>query len=142
MGEGIGEILTPLPAPQAHLLVVAKPLRSADTASIYRAYDEVKTESTRTVEPVVSALRSGSVPDLASAVGNDLGPVAREFVPEVAAVEQELLASGAIGASMSGSGTAIYGIFDDEKTAEGATDAVDAPFIGVYEPVSRGVEIA
>ena len=142
LGEGIGEILTPLPAPQAHLLVVAKPLRSADTASIYRAYDEVKTESTRTVEPVVSALRSGSVPDLASAVGNDLGPVAREFVPEVAAVEQELLASGAIGASMSGSGTAIYGIFDDEKTAEGATDAVDAPFIGVYEPVSRGVEIA
>ncbi|MEJ7815639.1 MAG: 4-(cytidine 5'-diphospho)-2-C-methyl-D-erythritol kinase, partial [Rubrobacter sp.] len=50
LGEGVGEILTPLPAPQAHSLVVAKPLRSADTASIYRAYDSTETEITRSVE--------------------------------------------------------------------------------------------
>ena len=43
LGEGIGEILTPLPAPQAHRLVVAKPLRSADTGGIYRAYDATET---------------------------------------------------------------------------------------------------
>jgi 4-diphosphocytidyl-2-C-methyl-D-erythritol kinase len=140
LGEGVGEILTPLPAPQAHRLVIAKPLRSAATAGIYRAYDEAKTEGTHSVGPVVSALRSRSVTDLASAVGNDLAPVTRDFVPEVAALERTLLASGALGASMSGSGTAVYGIFGDEETAGGAKDAVDAPFVGVYEPVSRGVE--
>ena len=84
LGEGVGEILTPLPAPPAHRLVVAKPLRSADTASIYRAYDRAQTQSTRSVEPVVSALRSGNVPALASAVGNDLAPVTRGLVLEVA----------------------------------------------------------
>jgi 4-diphosphocytidyl-2-C-methyl-D-erythritol kinase len=68
--------------------------------------------------------------------------VTRGFVPEVAALERELLASGALGASMSGSGTAVYGIFDDEEVAINASDTVDAPFIGVYEPVSRGTEIA
>jgi 4-diphosphocytidyl-2-C-methyl-D-erythritol kinase len=140
LGEGVGEILTPLPAPQAHRLVIAKPLRSAATAGIYRAYDEAKTGGTRSVGSVVSALRSRSVTDLASAVGNDLAPVTRAFVPEVAALERTLLASGALGASMSGSGTAVYGIFGDEETAGGAKDAVDAPFVGVYEPVSRGVE--
>jgi len=140
LGEGIGEILTPLPAPQAHRLVIAKPLRSADTAGIYRAYDEAKTEGAHSVGPVVSALCSRSVTGLASAVGNDLAPVTRAFVPEVAALERTLLASGALGASMSGSGTAVYGIFGDEETAGGAKDAVDAPFVGVYEPVSRGVE--
>jgi hypothetical protein len=41
---------------------------------------------------------------------------------------------------MSGSGTAVYGIFHDEKVAGLGKDTVDAPFIGVYEPVSRGVE--
>jgi len=140
LGQGVGEILTLLPSPPAHRLVVAKPLRSADTAGMYRAYDETGTESMRSVEPVVSALRSGSLPVLAAAVGNDLAPVTRGFIPEVATLERTLLASGALGASMSGSGTAVYGIFDDEG-AGGAKDTVDAPFIGVYEPVSCGVII-
>jgi 4-diphosphocytidyl-2-C-methyl-D-erythritol kinase len=140
LGQGVGEILTPLPSPPAHRLVVAKPLRSADTAGMYRAYDETETDSMRSVEPVVSALRSGSLPVLAAAVGNDLAPVTRGFIPEVATLERTLLASGALGASMSGSGTAVYGIFDDEG-AGGAKDTVDAPFIGVYEPVSCGVMI-
>ena len=141
LGEGVGEILTPLPVPPAHLLVVAKPLRGADTAGIYRAYDETRTENTHSVEPVASALRAGSLPTLAAVVGNDLAPVTRDIIPEVAELEQSLLASGALGASMSGSGPAVYGIFHDEKAAGIGKDTVDAPFIGVYEPVSRGVEI-
>jgi 4-diphosphocytidyl-2-C-methyl-D-erythritol kinase len=140
LGEGVGEILTPLPAPQDHLLLVAKPLSSADTVKIYRAYAKARMESTHSVEPVVSALRSDSLPALAAAVGNDLAFVTRGIIPEVAELEQSLRASGALGTSMSGSGTAVYGIFDDEKAAGVAQDTVDAPFIGVYGPVSRGVE--
>jgi 4-diphosphocytidyl-2-C-methyl-D-erythritol kinase len=140
LGEGVGEILTSLSAPQDHRLVVAKPPRSADTATIYRAYDEAKTESTRSVDPVVSALRSGNLPALGSAIGNDLAPVTAGFVPEVTILERTLLESGALGASMSGSGTAVYGIFGDEEVARTAQDGIDTPFIGVYEPVSRGVE--
>ena len=142
LGEGVGEKLTPLVAPPAHRLVVAKPPGSAETARIYRAHDGTKMESARAVEPVISALHAGRVPDLAAAAGNDLAPVTKELVPEVAALEQELLASGALGASMSGSGTAVYGIFADEAAAGNANGKLDAPFIGVYEPVSHGVEFA
>ena len=142
LGEGIGEILTPLPAPPAHLLVVAKPLSSADTGKIYRAFDEARIKCAHSVEPVVLALRSDSLPAaLAAAVGNDLASVTMDIVPEVAELEQSLLASGALGASMSGSGTAVFGIFDDAEAAGNAKDTVDAPFVSVYEPVSRGVEI-
>lgn len=141
LGEGVGEILTPLPAPPAHQLVVAKPLRSADTGKFYRAYDATKAPSARCVGPVVSALRSGSLSALAAAVGNDLAPVTKNVIPEVAALEKELLISGALGISMSGSGTAVYGIFDDEEAAGIASVALETPFAGVYEPVSRGVEI-
>ena len=42
---------------------------------------------------------------------------------------------------MSGSGTAVFGIFDDAETAGIAKDTVAAPFVGVYEPVSCGTEI-
>jgi 4-diphosphocytidyl-2-C-methyl-D-erythritol kinase len=141
LGEGVGEILTPLPAPPAHHLVVAKPSRSADTAGIYRAYDEAETESINSVKPVVSALLSYNLPALAAAVGNDLASVTRGIIPEVARLGRTLLASGALGASMSGSGTAVFGIFHDAEAAGLAEDTVDAPFIGVYEPISRGVEI-
>src|SRR5829696_8326596 len=72
LGEGVGEILTPLPVPPAHHLVVAKPSRSAETGKIYRAFDETKTKGTHSVGRVVSALCSRSVTGLASAVGNDL----------------------------------------------------------------------
>jgi 4-diphosphocytidyl-2-C-methyl-D-erythritol kinase len=141
LGEGVGEILTPLPAPPMHHLVVAKPLPSADTGKIYRAFDEARAKSARSVKPVVEALRSGSLPALAAAAGNDLASVTMDLVPEVAELEQSLLVSGALGASMSGSGTAVFGIFDDEVTARIAKDTVDVPFIGVYGPVSSGVEI-
>jgi 4-diphosphocytidyl-2-C-methyl-D-erythritol kinase len=142
LGEGVGEILTPLSAPPPHRLVIATPPRGADTAEIYHAYDKARTKSARCVEPVVSALDSESVPALAAAVGNDLAPVTRGLVPGVASLEHKLLACGALGASMSGSGSAVYGIFDEEETAQSAKDRVDAPFVGVYGPVSRGVEIS
>lgn len=142
LGEGVGEILTPLSAPPAHSIVVAKPPRSVETASIYHAHDRARAESTRSVASVISALHSGSVSALAAAVGNDLAPVTKRFVPEVAALERALEESGALGASMSGSGTAVYGVFDDEETAENTRATMDAPFIGLYGLVSRGVEIA
>jgi 4-diphosphocytidyl-2-C-methyl-D-erythritol kinase len=141
LAEGVGEMLTPLPGPPAGHLVLAKPHRSADTGEIYRAHDAAGTESAHYVEPVVSALQSRSLRDLAAAVGNDLTPVTSELVPEVAALQRGLPARGALGAAMSGSGTAVYGIFDDEAAARSAANTVDAPFKGVYETVPRGVEV-
>src|SRR5215203_1951804 len=79
LGEGVGEILTPLPAPPVHSIVVTKPPRSVETAGIYHAHDRAQTESKHSVWPVISALRSGSVSALATAVGNDLAPVTRAF---------------------------------------------------------------
>jgi 4-diphosphocytidyl-2-C-methyl-D-erythritol kinase len=142
LGEGVGEMLTPLPGPPTQHLVVAKPHCSADTGEIYRAHDAAGAESARCVEPVISALQSRSLRDLAAAVGNDLMSVTSGLVPEVAALQRDLLARGALGAAMSGSGTAVYGIFNDEGAAETAANTVDAPFTGVYEPVPQGVEIA
>jgi 4-diphosphocytidyl-2-C-methyl-D-erythritol kinase len=142
LGEGVGDVLTPLPVPPTHRLVLVKPGRSVDTGEIYHAFDAAKTQSARSVDAVISALRSKSLPALAAAVGNELASVTRTLVPDVAALEQLLVASGASGASMSGSGTAVYGVFDDEAAAESAKATVDAPGVGVFAPVPYGVEIA
>ena len=140
LGEGVGERLTPLPAPPDHLLVLAKPGASAETGRIYRLHDEAGGESRHSAASVVAALGSGSLPTLAAAVGNDLARVTESLVPEVAVLRRGLLRAGALGASMSGTGTAVFGVFDDSTAAEAAGREGGAPFAGAYEPVSLGVE--
>jgi 4-diphosphocytidyl-2-C-methyl-D-erythritol kinase len=137
LGEGVGDVLTPLPAPPQHRLLLAKPGRSADTGGIYRAYDRRRAPGKTCVEPVVAALRSGDLAAFAGAVGNNLEPVTAELVPEVAAYKGEMLRAGALAAAMTGTGTAVYGIFDaDDRAAEAP---LRAPFVGVCEPTAAGV---
>ena len=84
--------------------MIAKPERGADTGGIYRAYDE-RDAGIASADQVVAALRSGSLTELAGAVGNDLEPVTTRLVPEVAAHKLEMLRAGALGAAMTGTGT-------------------------------------
>ena len=137
LGEGVGDVLTPLPAPPAHYLLLAKPDRSADTGGIYRAHHRRGVPGGASAEPVVAALRSGSLAALAGAVSNDLESVTTDLVPEVAAYKREMLQTGALGAAMTGTGTAVYGIFDAEDAT--AECSLLAPFVSVCEPVGSGV---
>jgi len=139
LGEGVGEVLNPAPAPPDHRLLVVKPGRGADTAEVYRAYDASPAGGVA-ADRVLSALRSGDLAGLAGALGNDLAPVTKGMIPEVAELERSLLEAGALGASMTGSGTAVFGLFPDEDAAARADEKVDVPFAGLCAPVLFGSE--
>ncbi len=141
LGEGIGEVLTPLPPPPPHHLVIAKPAASADTGEVYHAHDALPFVDSNLAVPMTTALRSGDLRAFAGAVGNDLAPVTKELAPEVERLERDLLRLGALGAAMTGSGTAVYGIFAAEEDARKAAGRIEAPFVGVFAPVTRAVEI-
>ena len=141
LGEGIGEVLSPLPAPPPHHLVVTKSAAGAETAQIYAAYDERPVDGNPSVALVAEALRVGDPGALARSLGNDLAPVTEGFVPEVRELEEALLSAGASGAAMSGTGTAVFGIFTSEAEARAAADRLRADFAVVFEPVQRGVEV-
>ena len=138
LAEGVGDILTALPAPPVHHLLIAKPERGASTGGVYRAYDACPGRGAASVKAVVAALRSGDLPALARAVGNDLEHVTAGFVPEVRVYRENLMGMGALGAAMTGTGTAVYGIFESEDEARKAR--LRSPYIGIFEPVPRGVE--
>ena len=141
LGEGIGEALSPLPAPPIHYLVVAKPAVGAETARIYGAYDERPVVANPSVVPVVEALWAGDPRELARALGNELEPVTEALAPEVGTLEEELLRAGALGAAMSGTGTAVFGIFASEVEARVAADGLQATCVAVCEPVQQGVVV-
>ena len=141
LGEGVGEVLKPLSGPPPHYLVLIKPTASSSTARIYHAYDEHPETGAPSVAPVIDALRVGDLGSLARSLSNDLAPVTKGLVPEVKALIEELQCAGALGASMSGSGTAVFGIFCTEVEARGAANGLLAPFVRVCEPVVCGVEL-
>ncbi len=58
-------------------------------------------------------------------IKNDFEPHIFAVHPAIAAAKAELLAAGAVYAAMSGSGSTVFGLFDDEKKAH----LVDTPYI-------------
>ncbi|MEW6636426.1 MAG: 4-(cytidine 5'-diphospho)-2-C-methyl-D-erythritol kinase [Actinomycetota bacterium] len=141
LAEGVGERLAALPAPPEHWLVIIMPGKGADTGEVYRLYDEWSGgRAPGSVGPVVASLEAGDLKALASSVGNDLTTVTAELVPEVREYGRRLLGAGALGAAMTGTGTAVFGVFEDERTARRAAGRMSAPFRCVCEPVSAGVE--
>lgn len=141
LGEGVGDILAPLPSSPAHYLVLAKPERSTDTGAVYRLHDDLAARPGNYVRSVTDALRAEDLAALARFVGNDLASVTEKLVPEVKVLRERLLDLGALGAGMTGSGTAVYGIFETEAEARSAAGSIFAPFVAVCEPVTAGVEM-
>jgi 4-diphosphocytidyl-2-C-methyl-D-erythritol kinase len=61
-----------------------------------------------------TALASGEISQIASALCNDLQAPACALHPEIAAALQLLTEAGAAGATMSGSGSTVFGLVPDE----------------------------
>ena len=63
--------------------------------------------------------------------------------PEIEALRQLLLQNGALAARMTGSGSAVYGVFPDMEGAERCAAALGREGLAAFaaEPVRQGVEI-
>ena len=78
-------------------------------------------------------VRRPAAADLAALVENDLAAAAEALCPAIAALRERLLAGGALAACMSGSGSAVFGIFAAEDAAQAAHEqlAGDLPWVAV-----------
>ena len=122
-GSGRGEMLSPLPFPEAlrnTWLLVAVPPVHISTAEAYRGVRPDDT-SDRDLSDVVS---HGSLNDWKTGLVNDFESHLFARHPELAALKANLLESGAGYAAMSGSGSAVYGVFSSEEDAIKAESGV------------------
>lgn len=139
LAEGIGEVLTPLPACPDCTLLILHPNEGVSTPEAYRRFDVLQNPAQPHPALMVAALHSGDLHQVAAACGNVFElccPVAA-----VARMKAALLRAGALGSAMSGSGTAVFGIFADAAAAEAAREVL-APFgwkSWLAKPVDCGV---
>lgn len=116
LGVGRGDDISPLTEPPATDVVLVKPPFGVSTPDAYRWFDgDGPSRSGRRLRRLPSAW-----PAWSTGARNDLeGPVARRH-PDIRRLVQRLLALGADYAAMSGSGSAVFGLFPDRLTAAGA----------------------
>lgn len=118
--SGVGEILEPISLPQKKALfcVVTKPEDGLSTPAIYKLYDETRTSFASPMSKEDRArLESGDMNALFSLLKNDLELPAIISLPEIAKRKEMLLELGADAAMMTGSGSAVFGLFQNEEKA-------------------------
>lgn len=118
---GRGERLTPLTMPSALLgtwLLVVKPPIGMSTVEAYR-------QVTRhpEAEGKLATLLEQPIAHWRELIVNDFESVVFAHYPELAALRDTLYRHGALYAAMSGSGTALYGIFPDNPLSSSTATA-------------------
>ncbi|NMB02869.1 MAG: 4-(cytidine 5'-diphospho)-2-C-methyl-D-erythritol kinase [Firmicutes bacterium] len=138
--EGIGDVVTSLPAfPQASFVLV-KPDTGVSTAQVYKGLDQ-RFHGVRSTQTFVKLLVEDKGPEVLGTVcENALESVTRTLVPEVNVWKKRLLAHGALGALMSGSGPTVFGLFAQEDLAQSFRNTFqDQAQIFVVKPINIGV---
>lgn len=109
---GIGDKLEPMDHDplKGHTLVLVKPDEAVSTAEAYRGVTPRETLALPC--PDLPTLLKQPAESWKGAVENDFEPSVFRSHPRLAKVKEKLYGAGALYASMSGSGSAIYGIFE------------------------------
>jgi len=124
LGLGRGDDIYPLAdLPTVHV-VILRPGFGVATADAYTWFDEESRRTTR--EPAPRPYPAGW-PSWAATLRNDLEvPVVRHH-PAIARIRQSLLDSGANFAAMSGSGSAVFGLFERADAARRTANHLARP---------------
>ena len=125
LSEGIGEILTPLPAPPEAYLVIAKPDINVSTAFVYGNLHADRLTWHPDIDGMTAALRRQDLGGITDRLGNVLETVTVREYPVIERIKELLREQGAENALMSGSGPTVFGIFREEETARQAAEAVE-----------------
>lgn len=124
LAEGIGEILTPLPAMPRCTVLVAKPPISVSTKLVYEKLDAHEIENHPDIDGVLEGLERQDLKKIASSMGNVLERVTVEEYPVIEEIKEMMKANGALNAMMSGSGPTVFGLYSDKRMAKEAAQKI------------------
>ena len=131
LGEGKGDVLTPLPKmPDCTLLVacggegVSTPWAYRELDRIYGGFLSADLYAPKDTAALMSALGDGDLGRVASNIYNVFEAPVLSCRPVAASLKDAMLQDGAIGAMMSGSGPSVFGIFEREADALSAAENI------------------
>lgn len=124
LSEGIGEVLTALPAVPKAYLVIAKPDINVSTAFVYGNLHADRLTRHPDIDGMVDSIRKGDLLGITGRMENVLETVTVKQYPIIEEMKEFLKEQGAANALMSGSGPTVFGVFQKEETARKAYEAM------------------
>ena len=140
--QGVGEIIKPCPPmPRCHL-VICMPDKGVSTPAAFANYDTLGEKTLVETDKLVAAMEENDIYGVAKYMANDLEKAAASEYTQP--IKEELIQQGAIGSVMTGSGAAVFGVFDDEDKAKAAVEYFRSRVRSVFiaKPVGFGATIA
>lgn len=121
LAEGIGEVLTPLPdLPKVHYLI-AKPEKSVSTKWVYENLDFNVKPKGLDVDALAEAIKNSDLNGVYENMGNVLENSTTKICTDIEVYKADMKKLGAKISMMSGSGSAVFGIFEDKNAAVSAS---------------------
>ncbi len=130
---GIGEEISPLGGIRDCAFLAVMPDFTCPTGEAYRRYDSAPIKAANGAKRFAESL-CGSYADKMYNVFEVLYADER-----IAEIKKRLIAAGARGAMLTGSGAAVFGVFESGKAAQEAANLFPQYFTSVCKPMDKGI---
>lgn len=131
LATGTGTILKPLPAIPKCWIIIVKPIFSVSTKGAYEASDRCAAmPRPQTASGLISAIKAEDLHGISKNLYNRFESVLN--LEEVSEIKGMLNKNGALNSCMTGTGSAVYGIFDDAEKAQICKKVLSAAYDQVF----------
>ncbi len=139
--QGVGDIILPCAPMPACYLVICMPERGVSTPEAFANYDRLGHKTLVETDKLIAAMEANDINGTAQYIANDLEEAAQS--PDTQPVKEKLMSLGALGSVMTGSGAAVFGIFDDKRLADSAFEEMKRTMRSVFlaHPVNHGARV-
>lgn len=110
--KGRGELVEALPDMPQCFYCIAKPDFSISTPALFAEVDQEQSLWHPDTQTMLQALERQDLLHVAGSVGNTMEPLVASKHSQIQQIKQTMLDCGALGAAMTGSGSAVFGVFD------------------------------
>ncbi len=114
--EGIGEQVTRIKNMPHCYIVIAKPTTSINTKLAFLTYDNMQVVSHPKTDELISAIENQDIKGISNEISNVFEQTVK--LNDISVIKHIMKNSGAFNAAMTGSGSAVFGIFTDYAKAE------------------------
>jgi 4-diphosphocytidyl-2-C-methyl-D-erythritol kinase len=126
LGTGLGISVSPIRETHAEHLLIVKPGAKVSTANAYQSLNSpALTKAGSDIILSISRADEQFTDSYPDALHNDFEPVVFHLKPEIGRVKEALLSAGARSALLSGSGSSVFGIFDNGEARERAIELLE-----------------
>ena len=139
LARGRGELLEDLtPMPDCRI-VICKPNFSISTPELFRKLDQVGLRTHPDTAGMLKALEEGDLRGIAMRMFNVFEEVSDRRMRSETEIKHILLDFGALGAVMTGTGSAVFGVYSDGAAAESCAEELQRQrlFCRIVQPTGR-----